>query len=443
MPPTSATSSSAPAAPFTRGTHADLPAILLGLVALGICYGSWIPFNFDPSRLPMLLEHRLPPLGLPRFDLEDALVNVLIYLPVGILISLRRGRVVAVAIALSVLAETVQGLLPARSPSWIDVALNVSGAVLGFRLGPWIAGAAARILGAARKTVADRPMSALASATTVLWAALALSPFDFVPNTAELHDRFLSARWSLLPDVPSSPVKAFEIIALWAPLMIAAACLSLDRRSQGWSRGSAFLSGVRHAVVVGTIVEVLQIFSLDRRFELSGVVWALLAGIWGSGTALMSEGLVKAPARAALRLNRAFLPTAALLGTAYLAVLPSLVFGDAGTGSGFRDGLPVVSAPFERLWSLSVVHAAGEAAGMLARGGLVALLLMAVIGGRRASRHPLLTSAAAAMCVLLLPGTGATTGGAIDLTGPMLALSSGVAMILGYQVVRPQAARAS
>lgn len=396
MPPASIASPSAPAAPSNRTDYPDLPAILLVLVALGICYGSWIPFDFELSRLPLLLEHRFPPLGLPRFDLEDALVNVLIYLPVGIITGLRGGRVFRIALTLSVVAEAVQELLPARSPSWIDVGLNVSGAAVGYRLGPWVGGVTVRILEVARKAVADRPMSALANAMTVLWAALALSPFDFVPNTVELHDRFLSAKWSLLPDVPSSPVKAFEIAALGAPLMIAAACLSLDRRSQGWGRGAAFLSGVRHAVVVGTIVEVLQIFSLDRRFELSGAVWALLAGVWGSGTALMSEGLLKATAKAAPRLNRAFLPTAALLGTAYLAVLPSLVFGDAGREFEFREGWPVVSAPFERLWSLSVVHAAGEAAGMLAQGGLVALLLMAVIGGRRASRHPLLTSAAAA-----------------------------------------------
>lgn len=443
MPPASIANPGAHVAPSSRKSYPDLPAILLGLVALGICYGSWIPFDFRLSRLPMLLEHRLPPLGFPQLDLEDALVNLLIYLPVGILVSLRRGRVLTMALALSMLAEMVQGLLPARSPSWIDVGLNVSGAALGYLVGPWVGGVTVRILEVARKAVADRPMSALATATTVLWAALALSPFDFVPNTVELHDRFLSAKWSLLPSVPTSPEKVFEIVALGAPLMIAVACLSLDRRSQGWGRGAAFLSGVRHAVVVGTIVEVLQIFSLDRRFELSGVVWALLAGVWGSGTALMSEGLLKTSAKATPRLNRAFLPTALLLGTAYLAVLPSLVFGDAGRGAGFREGWPVVLAPFERLWSLSVVHATGEAAGMLAQGGLVALLLMAVIGGRRASRHPLLTSAAAAVCVVGLPGMGATTGGAIDLTGPMLALSAGMALILGYQVVRPQGARAS
>lgn len=65
-------------------------------------------------------------------DLPDVLVNVIGFVPVGIVLSARGPRAaVALAALLSVFAETMQLFSVARSPSIIDVITNTFGAALG------------------------------------------------------------------------------------------------------------------------------------------------------------------------------------------------------------------------------------------------------------------------------------------------------------------------
>jgi len=113
-------------------------ALLGGVVGL-VVLGSLTPYQLDPGRFDGAWA--LSGAGWSRFDLADALVNFLVYLPVGAAAALcvlrMAGRFAAVAagllsgLALSLLMETMQTALVGRYASGYDVALNALGALFG------------------------------------------------------------------------------------------------------------------------------------------------------------------------------------------------------------------------------------------------------------------------------------------------------------------------
>jgi len=163
------------AARFVRRAHAmaDRDRQLLrqkGFIAaasMAVALLAWWPPEFSPQAASTLAERavwlRVPPA-------RDAIVNMLLFLPIGAAIHHRavptfRG-VVAYALALSIAIELGQVFLPERIVSTTDVVLNTAGAACGallMRAGPaalnWLASAAPHPLW-------------IAAATTVLIAVL-------------------------------------------------------------------------------------------------------------------------------------------------------------------------------------------------------------------------------------------------------------------------------
>jgi VanZ family protein len=82
-----------------------------------------------------LLQRAAPAVGLapPRRSVAEAVANVLLFLPLGALgVLLTRARwAVGGLVLVSIAIELVQLLLPARTPSARDVALNATGAAVG------------------------------------------------------------------------------------------------------------------------------------------------------------------------------------------------------------------------------------------------------------------------------------------------------------------------
>lgn len=119
--------------------HPLLIAVLLGYLAL-ICYGSLYPFG----------EWRAPPTGWwsfllaapPRFVTRtDLATNLLVYLPVGLLVTallaprmrIRQALVwtLAAGAALSFAMESLQQTIPTRVASNLDILTNAAGSLLG------------------------------------------------------------------------------------------------------------------------------------------------------------------------------------------------------------------------------------------------------------------------------------------------------------------------
>ncbi|MGQ0614482.1 MAG: VanZ family protein [Planctomycetaceae bacterium] len=82
------------------------------------------------------------------FALADRLINLLLYLPLGVLArpaGLRGAPFLALLLSLCV--EGAQAWLPVRSPAPYDVAMNVAGAALGWLAGPRLLALGVRVYG--------------------------------------------------------------------------------------------------------------------------------------------------------------------------------------------------------------------------------------------------------------------------------------------------------
>lgn len=139
---------------------------MAGAVVAAVVYGSLLPFDFEwatPVRanggaLGALLaalgsptwvagDRGTSPLGM-SYAMSDLLMNVLLYLPLGVTLRMAiRASVkswpievfgtMAIAFALSWCVESLQGLMPSRVASLNDVALNTASALLAALLGLW------------------------------------------------------------------------------------------------------------------------------------------------------------------------------------------------------------------------------------------------------------------------------------------------------------------
>jgi VanZ family protein len=109
-----------------------------------IVYGSLYPFHFESTARaasPVLAVWRGWPTEFTRFVLRDVLLNVILYVPLGVaaaMVFLRRypravsaAAAIAIAFTLSAIMELLQVYEPRRDPSSLDVLTNVIGGALG------------------------------------------------------------------------------------------------------------------------------------------------------------------------------------------------------------------------------------------------------------------------------------------------------------------------
>lgn len=153
----------------------DRVSLLVPLVVL-IVGATAIPVELRRFDLATLSLH---------FGLRDVVVNLLLYAPVGVIL-VRRGfwPTVMIATFLSLSAELCQFFTVHRFPSPIDLALNVTGAIVG-----WMIGRRWRIdVPAFRVNVRTASLSALAALAILATAA-----------TSEWGKLFWNCRGAILP----------------------------------------------------------------------------------------------------------------------------------------------------------------------------------------------------------------------------------------------------
>ena len=152
---------------------------------------------------------------------------------------------------------------------------------------------------------ARRPMSVLATAFTLSLLVAALSPFDFVANTEQLHASLVDARWMPNPESVSawfsagsagitrtdllSPMAAGRTV-LFAALGF---LLALSAREQGHEHRAAFDSALGHAALLAVLIETMQFFVVSRSFDFANLVSAAFGAALG---ALLAVYAVATPA---------------------------------------------------------------------------------------------------------------------------------------------------
>ncbi|MFO1258524.1 MAG: VanZ family protein [Gammaproteobacteria bacterium] len=110
-----------------------LTRCLLGIYLLFIFYGSLYPAY--PFRLPNDSILSLLTVGwISKTYQFDIFQNFLFYMPLGALWIYRSPSLLCATFTLSTFLEVLQSYLPMRTPSILDVGLNVSGALLAYAL---------------------------------------------------------------------------------------------------------------------------------------------------------------------------------------------------------------------------------------------------------------------------------------------------------------------
>ena len=243
---------------------------LLLIVAI-VAYGSLYPWNFeftsaagDPVRI---LLHGWPG-EWDRYVLRDIILNVFIYMPLGLVSVLafrrRRSRSLAAAAAiacgflLSVSMELLQVYVPSRDPSLLDVLTNTLGTAAG-------AGFAIYFEGGIRQLMERRAGQFRAAATLLLlvWAVSELYPL--FPEIGRAH---LRQELALL-----FHRRGLSIVETWAN--------AAEWFAAGLALDALFARMRTFGLAVAMLCVPAQLFITGRSLTLAEIAGALLAlALW-------------------------------------------------------------------------------------------------------------------------------------------------------------------
>lgn len=418
----------------------------VGAMAI-LVYGSLLPFSFNLRALD--LSNPIGAMTLASASLEDVWVNLLLYGPLGLLVSLcarrwfrswvlRIGSAIGVAFSLSLAIEVLQTGVAERVPSWLDLLLNTTGAACGALLGTWIESRQndAALLERAGRWARDVRCWAL-----TLFAGLliyGLAPFDFVMRSDALHDSFRRARWDLtqpraigLTEAPMAALGHELTGASWFALLGALLALAaLGRRRPA----AAIASSIKQGVLLAATIEMLQLFTQSHCCDVGSIVLRSLATAGGAWFAVhMFE-----PARTRFRNQNLGYGLANMALVGLLALQSVLLFMSArGIGSGTFDRLFECRwgvLPFERLWRTSAPNAVTALLSMVIVAGSLSLVL-SLLARRSATGIARSISVVGTVAVVLAfePLRAASRDGLIDLTASIVAAAVAYAVTDGVR----------
>jgi glycopeptide antibiotics resistance protein len=371
-------------------------ALLIG----GVLYGSLLPFEIDWSALTPANGFGLLRVAVCATTAEDLVTNILLYMPVGLALAIsarcwhwagpaRAVFAVLGGAVVSLGAEMLQTALAVRVASWTDVAMNTlgagTGAVFAVTLGP----AASLAVRRWNRLFRDRPARAWATALAVGLLLLGLIPFDFATNTAELHANFGRARWDLFGP-RSVPVTEAPFALLVGQLSsvfwfaILGGLLVASERESGACRDAAMRAAILQGVVLATVLECAQLFTMSHVFD-SAVVMLRTLSVTLGAWCVAAAPACKPAAWRSVRLGRTSLPMAALAAIIVAQVLARLLevwnldlltsVEHAPWVGGAGGWASAHWLPFETLWRRPMASAASEAAHQIAVYGTLACAL--------------------------------------------------------------------
>lgn len=205
-------------------------ALLVGYMCL-IVYGTLYPFAQwrVPDDFPWMFHAALRH-GISRTDI---LANVLLYVPLGFLAAVgRRWRalpwVLVAALVLSVCLEYMQGFLPDRVTSWLDVLTNVSGAGIGVAVAAlavklwWGDAGAAWVRELMLRLRSDR-VAWVGIAALIVWGCAQLIPFVPSLSLSNVKDGLKPVWYALQGSEPVSAWRCVVYFAATAALMVSGA----------------------------------------------------------------------------------------------------------------------------------------------------------------------------------------------------------------------------
>lgn len=288
--------------------------VVAGLYALLIIYFSLLPFDFsrdvdEPATTTWFGIH------LSASNVPDAISNLAVYLPLGVLLSAafvrRRVRglnaiivTLLIAAGISCCMELAQTRLASRMSSVADVVCNILGAAVGIILYTPETALLRRCARALRKDLSTNPVGVLAFGWGAMAVTTALVPFDFTidvshvakaARVAELvpfrvhHDLAMLA--AALP-TDDSPDVHNVAIALWHLRIdyvadvftfgVLALLLARYRRGKGRGWFSAAATAFPVAVVLAVVTTALELFVMSVGFDATRIVTRSIGCLLGT-----------------------------------------------------------------------------------------------------------------------------------------------------------------
>jgi VanZ family protein len=309
------------------GRRIHFSSALLILWAIFIVYGTMLPFDFTLDAPDAAKKVRaLAETNVRTVSRTDVVSNVLLFIPLGFLFSLRLaggptgfglGMTLVGAtlggLALSGLVEIGQLFLPSRTSSLVDLTTNSTGAALGALMGwAWIRRAWPRWSPALRQLVSRRPMAACALAAGVGLGVAGLAPFDVSIDLGDLKAAIKRAQpIPFGPPVrgqasPAEPWSWAEEGLIW---VLAGGLVALALDEAGWHGSRAILSAAVLCGGLGLVIEVAQVAIPSRTVNMTSFALAL------AGSAVGATAVVLHPRQAPHRWTG---PAIWLWGTAVL-----------------------------------------------------------------------------------------------------------------------------
>lgn len=235
-------------------------------------WGSWFPFVFRPLPLSVAVEWLWWSVRPAQLSLSDALSNLLLFVPIGVFAASVIGRsgrlrdsmwVIALGVALSIVLEIGQLLVPWRIPSVLDVAFETAGLVMGVIMRRVAASEldalTCKVITAWRRAApVERSLWAYVGIFAIAW----LMPFDFTLRPAEIADKYEHKRL-LLPWMPSpDAATALEWWLTGAAAVPLGWAIVLWTSSTGWRRPVP--AAIAHSLVLLVALTLLQVTVFSR-----------------------------------------------------------------------------------------------------------------------------------------------------------------------------------
>jgi VanZ family protein len=258
--------------------------VVLVVLQLGLAPYDFLSYADVQRRLDFFSTAR------SQVTLPDAIANIALYVPLGILLHtvLRRrfGRGILCAFAtmscgaaLSAGVEWLQAYSPPRVSSLIDLVANILGTAVGVALASAFASLVPGLLGALLYDIRHRPATAALKAYCGLLVVFATMPFTFSFDTQRLAEAYKTSSFVPFATPPAEQAVAERAMDVAASGAVAGRNAELARwmAMKRWARWATEAAAF---VVLGLLMDCL--FRRDYEFSrraATGLVW-WLCGLW-------------------------------------------------------------------------------------------------------------------------------------------------------------------
>jgi glycopeptide antibiotics resistance protein len=273
-------------------------ALLLVVWGFFIVHGTLLPFDLSLSadsvheRMRRLWEQPWRP-----SSRTDLISNVLLFIPWGFLIAFwanSRGIHALTTLFVSILSavlfsgsvEFIQLYAPTRTTSFVDLATNTTGSVVGALIGwPCARWLWPRLSKRLRRIIAVYPLAGCAVATAVGLAFAGLSPFDVSLDVGDMKAAIMRARpIPFGPPLrgPAPEYKPWSWAVELSSWTLAGGLFALAARELRGSDMVAIGWSVLFAGCVSLAIETIQILIPSREVDMTSIVLAVLGSAAGA-----------------------------------------------------------------------------------------------------------------------------------------------------------------